>query len=83
MSDPTFIGRPDGPPAPADIPQGTPRQCDHCGRTVTDWVVRQRADDHGPLQLVWCTDSRACDDAKRTADRRPPIWLTAARRPTP
>lgn len=45
----------------------TPRRCDRCDRTVTDWTARSVEDDHGPLEVVWCADPAACNRAREAA----------------
>jgi hypothetical protein len=45
----------------------TPRRCDRCDRTVTDWTARPVEDDHGPLEVTWCADPAACNQARAEA----------------
>ncbi|WP_031517683.1 hypothetical protein [Streptomyces sp. NRRL F-5123] len=60
--------------APSAALPGAARRCDHCGRTTTEWAVRERADDRGPVELVWCRDARSCGTARRAIRTRPRTW---------
>jgi hypothetical protein len=53
------------------------RRCDHCGRTTTEWAVRERADDRGPVELVWCRDARSCGAARRAGRTLPRTYSWA------
>ncbi|MFI0723821.1 hypothetical protein [Streptomyces sp. NPDC021224] len=60
--------------APPAAPPRAPRRCDHCGRTTTEWAVRERADDRGPVELVWCRDARSCGATRRACRTLPRTW---------
>lgn len=73
-----FIGRRDRAPIVALTAGASARRCDHCGRETTAWTAQGREDDRGPVEIVWCRDSVACDAARR-ATRPPRVRV----RPTP
>lgn len=79
VTEPAFIGRPDGPPSVAGVRQGAPRRCHHCGRITTTWTARERDDDRGPLVIVWCVDSSACEAARLDGVRAARIRLSRIR----
>lgn len=55
----------------------SPRICDRCGRTTSDYTVVDNENDRGPADLALCTDADACNEAKR--DAQPTFPLTAWR----
>lgn len=51
---------------PPTVPTAA-RRCDRCERMVEAWTARPVDDDRGPLEVVWCTDPAACNDAREAA----------------
>lgn len=68
-----WIGRRDTAPILPPGPLVIERTCTRCGRLVTMYTVRANDDDHGPLEIVWCADTEACNEAR--AARRQGMWL--------
>ncbi|MFI0717836.1 hypothetical protein [Streptomyces sp. NPDC021224] len=41
------------------------RTCGWCGRGTREYLVHEIDADHGPAEVVWCRDWRACRAAAR------------------
>lgn len=40
------------------------RTCGWCGRVTAEFIVHDIDADHGPTEVVWCRDWRACHTAR-------------------
>lgn len=43
------------------------KRCSRCGRLASDHVAQSVDDDRGPLEVIWCRDAAACEEARQAA----------------
>lgn len=56
------------------------RPCGWCGRPTDDYLVHDIETDHGPAEVVWCRDWRACQLARAARPPQSTVQTAAIRR---